>query len=185
LNFGIKAALGDGKIQSDYDLNLIKAGLEVWEKSVLGEKYRKIRLEKPTRCQPRTLRDMPFLYADNLEQAKYGPYFSLNMKWLEKPKDLQMPEFITNPLKYFGNKEDLLGAGALSAHSKLPLVDKYVHQQLNSNSSELSSRPILTDKSSSLKHLPNYDKQLNRNNQNLDSLTLLTIEQLFLMNSNE
>ncbi|VDL20227.1 unnamed protein product [Hymenolepis diminuta] len=136
LNFGIKAALGDGKIQSDYDLNLIKAGLEVWEKSVLGEKYRKIRLEKPTRCQPRTLRDMPFLYADNLEQAKYGPYFSLNMKWLEKPKDLQMPEFITNPLKYFGNKEDLLGAGALSAHSKLPLVDKYVHQQLNSNSSE-------------------------------------------------
>ncbi|VDN99851.1 unnamed protein product [Rodentolepis nana] len=162
LSFGIKAILGDGKIQSDDDPDNIKTRLEVWNNSVLGnfiglfrgwkclltssqalkipkteahkmwEKYQEIRLEKPMRRQPRTLGNMPFLYADNLEHPKYGPYFSLEMKSPEKLKDPQMPEFITNPLKYFGNKEDLLGADATSAHSKLPLVDKCMHYDISS-----------------------------------------------------
>nr|CUU98598.1 hypothetical transcript [Hymenolepis microstoma] len=185
LSFGIKAVLGDGKIQSDDDPDHIKTRLEVWEKSVLGEKYQEIRLEKPMRRQPRTLGNMPFLYADNLEHPKYGPYFSLEMKLPEKLKDLQMPEFITNPLKYFGNKEDLLGAEAISAHSKLPLVDKYVREQLDSNGSESSLKPLLADKYSLLKHQTNYDKHLSQNNQNVGSPILLTTEKSLLLNSNK
>ncbi|KAH9283386.1 WD repeat-containing protein 49 [Echinococcus granulosus] len=163
-NFGIKDVLGDGKITSESDLTRIRNNLTVWDKTCLGEEYRKIRLEKPMRQQPRILVEMPFLYADKLGRPNYGPYYSVGIRPLMKQKGLQMPDFMINPVKYFANREDYTGTSALYSHSKLPLVEKYVYNQLNANSS-VAPKKIFTGKDLFPKYLLEFDEQLHQVNQ--------------------
>ncbi|CDS41509.1 WD repeat containing protein 49 [Echinococcus multilocularis] len=162
-NFRIKDVLGDGKITSESDLARIQNNLTVWDKTCLGEEYRKIRLEKPMRQQPRILVEMPFLYADKLGRPNYGPYYSVGIRPLMKQKDLQMPDFMINPVKYFANREDYTGTSALYSHSKLPLVEKYVYNQINANSSVAPK--IFTEKDLFPKYLLEFDEQLHQVNQ--------------------
>uniref|UniRef100_A0A5K3EKL2 WD_REPEATS_REGION domain-containing protein n=1 Tax=Mesocestoides corti TaxID=53468 RepID=A0A5K3EKL2_MESCO len=132
---GIKNVLGDGKIHSEEDLQRIRDRLAVWDQTIMGVEYRRIRLDKPMRRQPKILTDMTFLHAERLGRPNYGPYYSVGMKPLMKQKDLQSLDFMNNPVKYFASKEDLTGNSALYTHSKLPLVGDYVYNQMNASSS--------------------------------------------------
>ncbi|KAL5971512.1 WD repeat-containing protein 49 [Taenia solium] len=163
-NFGIKDLLGDGKIASESDLIRIRNNLVIWDKTCLGEEYRKIRLEKPMRQQPRTLVEMPFLYAEKLGLPNYGPYYSVGIRPLMKQKDSQMPDFVVNPVKYFANREDYTGISALYSHSKLPLVEKYVYHQLNASSS-IVPKKLFNEKDLFPKYLLEFDEHLHRVNQ--------------------
>ncbi|VDK33829.1 unnamed protein product [Taenia asiatica] len=110
-NFGIKDLLGDGKIASESDLIRIRNNLVVWDKTCLGEEYRKIRLEKPMRQQPRTLVEMPFLYAEKLGLPNYGPYYQ------------QL--FLAVPKKLFTEK-DLFPKYLLEFDEQLHRINQYV-----------------------------------------------------------
>uniref|UniRef100_A0A0R3WJX6 WD_REPEATS_REGION domain-containing protein n=1 Tax=Hydatigena taeniaeformis TaxID=6205 RepID=A0A0R3WJX6_HYDTA len=174
-NFGIKDILGDGKIESESDLVRIRNNLVVWDKTCLGEDYRKIRMAKPMRQQPRSLVEMPFLYADKVGRPNYGPYYSVGLRPLVKQKDSQMPDFIINPVKYFANREDYTGTSALYSHSKLPMVESYVYNQMNASSSIIPKKQF-TEKDLFPKHLLEFDEQLHRIDQYAPRARVLSVE---------